>query len=103
MISNATGTRYYIRRDSTCSTPNVVYIIYCKKCKNQIVGSTISLKPRLRNYKSYIEKNICSHKIATHFIDKCRDKKIPFKYLAFVIIDAVNNTSDLTINQIWYL
>ena len=100
VIFNATGRNYYIRRDSTCSTPNVVYMAYCKKCKKQGVGSTISWKPRLRNYKSHIKKNVRSCKIATHFIDECCDEEIPFKYLAFVIIDVVNNTSGLTRNQI---
>ena len=100
VISNATGRKYYIRRDSTCSTPNVVYMAYCKKCKKQGVGFTISWKPRLRNYKNHIKKNVRSCKIATHFIDECSDEEIPFKYLAFVIIDVVNNTSGLTLNQI---
>ena len=42
MISSAPGRKYYIRRDSTCSTPNAVYMAYCKNCKKQGVGSTIS-------------------------------------------------------------
>ena len=32
VISDATGRKYYILRDSTCSTPNVVYVAHCKKC-----------------------------------------------------------------------
>ena len=73
---------------------------YCKKFKKQGVGSTISWKPRLRNYKKHIKKNVCCRKIATHFINECCYEEIPFKYLAFVIIDVVNNTSGLTRNQI---
>ena len=68
---------------------------YCKKCKKQGVGSTISWKPRLHNYKSYIKKNVHSRKIATRFIDKCCDEEITFKYSALFITDVVNNTSDL--------
>ena len=100
MISSATGRKYYIHRDSTCSTPNVAYKTYCKKCKNQGVGSTISWKLRLHYYNSHIKKNVRFSKITTHFIDECCDEEIPFKYLAFVIIDLVNNTSGLTPNQI---
>ena len=33
-------------------------------------------------------------------IDECYDEKIPFKYLALVIIDVVNNTSGLKLKQI---
>ena len=73
---------------------------YCKKCKKQGVGSTISWKPKLSNYKSHIKKNVRSCKIATQFIDESCDKEIPFKYLAFVIIDVIKNTSDLTRIQI---
>ena len=91
---------YYILRDSTCSTVNNVYIAYCKKCKKQDVEFTISWKPRLCSYKSHIKKRIFSCRIATHFIDKCCDEQIPFKHLAFIIIDVVNNTSCLTRNQI---
>ena len=100
VTSNVTGKKYYICRDSTCSTPNVVYLAYCKKRKKQGVGFTISWKPRLRNYKSYIKKNVGSCKIVAHFIDACCDEKILLKYLAFVIIEVVNNTSGLTSNQI---
>ena len=31
-----------------------------------------------------------------HYIDECCDEEITIKYLAFVIIDLVNNTSGLT-------
>ena len=57
-------------------------------------------KPRLRNYKSHIKKNVRSCRIVTHFIDECSDEEIPFKNLVFVIVDVVNNTSGLTHNQI---
>ena len=62
-----------------------------KKCKKQGVGSTISWIPRLRNYESQIKNNVCSCRIVTHFIDECSDEEIPFKYLAFAIMDVVNN------------
>ena len=65
-----------------------------------ICWSHTFVKPILRNYKSHVKKNACSCKIATHFIDECCDKEMPFKYLAFVIIAVVNNTSGLTLNKI---
>ena len=77
MISDATERKYCIRRNSTLSVPNVVYMIYCKKCKKQGVGSTVSRKPRLGN--------VCFCKIATHFIDEHCDEKMPFKYLEVVL------------------
>ena len=100
VISNATGRKYYILWDSTCSTPNVVYVAHCKKCKKEGVGSAISGKPRLRNNKSQIKKNLPSCRIVMHFIDECCDEEIAIKYLALVIIDVVNNTCGLTHSQI---
>ena len=83
MISNTTGRKHYIRRDSTCSAPNVAYMTYCKKCKKQSLGSTISWKPRLRKYKSHIKKNVLSCKITNRFIYEYCDEETPFKYLVF--------------------
>ena len=78
VISNTATRKYYIIRESSCSAPHVVYMAYCKNCKMQMqgVGSTISCKPRLRNYKNHIKKNVCSCKIATHFFDECCDEEL---------------------------
>lgn len=76
------------------------YIAYCKKSDQQGVESTAVLRPRLYNYKSHIKKNAHSCKIVEHFINACSDREMPFKYLAFVIFDVVNNTSGLTQNDI---
>ena len=54
-------------------------------------------------YKPYftdIRKNVCSCKIATHFIDECYEEETPFEHLGFFIIDVANNISGLTPNQI---
>ena len=71
---------------------------YCKLRKKQGVGSTISWRPRLCNYKSHIKKIFHSCKVVTPFMDECFDEEIPFKYLKFVIIDVVNITSGLKHN-----
>ena len=47
----ATGRTYKIIRGSTCSTNNVIYMAYCFTCQKQGVGSTVSWKPRLSNYR----------------------------------------------------
>ena len=100
MTFNATRRNYCIRRDSTCFAPNFVYIPYHKQYKKQGVGSTILWKPRLRNYKIHFKKNARSCAIATLMnFDKCCDEEIPFKYLAFIIIDVFHNASGLTHNR----
>ena len=86
------GSKFKIRRSTTCSTKNVIYVAYCSKCGLQGIGSTIALKPRLANYKSHIKKGIHTCKIVMHFIDVCKDTEFPLRYLRFVIVDVVNNT-----------
>ena len=81
----------------------LLYIAYFKKCNEEGVASTTSWKPRLCNFKSHIKKNIRSYRSIADFINECYDEQIPFKYLVFVILDEVNNASDLTRNQIEYL
>ena len=44
---NATSKKYKIRRDTSCSSKNVIYVAYCIKRMKQGVGSTTSLKSRL--------------------------------------------------------
>ena len=99
VISSATGRKYLIRWDSTCSTPSVVYMTYYRKCEKQVFLSTISWKPRLHNYNSHIKKNVRSYKIPAHFIDESCDEEIRIKYLAFFIIYMVNDPFRLTRNQ----
>ena len=97
---NATGRKFYLRRDSTCSTPNIIYLAFCKRCGKQGVGSTVKWKPRLANYKCHIKKNVSSCTIVKHFIDECSDSDVPFKHLGFVILDVVNNTNGLNQDKI---
>ena len=100
VISKATGRKYWIRRDSTCTTKNVIYFAYCTKCGEQGTGSTVSRKPRLSNYKSHIKQSVHSCKIVKHFIEKCNDPIVPFKYLRFVILDVLTNTESLSKDDI---
>ena len=53
---NDTGRKYKIRRDTSCSSKNIIYIAYCIKCMKQGFLSTTSWKPHLSNYKSHIKK-----------------------------------------------
>ena len=33
----ATGTKFRIRRDSTCDTKNIIYLAYCKSVINKVL------------------------------------------------------------------
>ena len=49
-----TGTTYNVKVNLSCNSANVVYLISCKLCKDQYVGSTHknNFKPRFRVHKS---------------------------------------------------
>ena len=51
-----TGRKFTIRKESTCTSINVIYLVYCTSCGKQGVGSTFAWKPRLANYTSHIRK-----------------------------------------------
>ena len=72
----------------------------CTKYGEQATGSTVSRKPRLSNYKSHIKQSVHSCKIVKHFIEKCNDPIVPFKYLRFVILDVLTNTESLSKDDI---
>ena len=74
----ATGGIFKIRRDSSCQMENVIYVAFCLNCQKQGVGSTVSWKSRLRNYKSHIKNNLNSWKIVRHFIEECKEKVTSF-------------------------
>lgn len=96
----ATGKSFLIRRDFNCDSKHVIYCAICTKCRKQGVGSTVYWKPRLRNYKSHIKKHLRTCGIARHFIDECVDDSDPCSHLLFVIIDGLNNTDNLTTEEI---
>ena len=63
-----TGRSYKIRSNLTCDSKNVIYLVACKKCKLQYIGSTTTeFKVRFRNHKSSMITNKKSCEVAVHF------------------------------------
>ena len=100
---NATGRTFNLRKEMNCNTPNIIYMLECRKCKLQGVGSTVNWKPRLRNYKSWVKKRIRKCRMGNHFIDNpcCRGSNSkPWENMKFHIIDCLDNFDGLTVEQI---
>ena len=93
VTSFATGRRFRIYRDSTCTTQHVIYVAYCTKCGKQGVGSTTKWKTRLANYKSHIKHKLPTCRIVKHFINDCTYDPPSIR---FIIVDVVNNIESLT-------
>ena len=63
-----TGKSYTIRSNLTCDSKNVIYLVSCKKCQLQYIGSTTTeFKVRFRNHKSFMVTNNKSCEVAVHF------------------------------------
>ena len=82
----ATGTKFKIRRDSTCKTKNVIYLGYFKKCNKQGVGSCVQWKPRVNDFKSAIENKNPTCRIVKNYLDDCNDPHLPFNTLVFSLL-----------------
>ena len=98
------GRKWYIRQNLTCTTKNVIYIVYCKEHpRGMYVGSTTNLKLRWAGHKSdcklgYTKK--CS--VAKHVkaVDHPTDPQVNF--LGIVAIESVKNEEQLLARETWW-
>ena len=69
----ATGKTYKVRGDLNCKSDNVVYLISCKKCKQQYVRSAYesNFKLKFRVHKSDINTGKVRCGVAKDFINNC--------------------------------
>ena len=51
-----TGKSYKVNGSLNCNTKNVIYLITCKNCSEQYVGSAINFKERFRIHKNDIKQ-----------------------------------------------
>ena len=86
---------YNVRGRLSCNRPNVIYIISCKNCGDQYVGSATDFKARFRIHKSNIKtkKDRCG--TATHFNNKCCDNSNPYIFLQVQLIESVQSDVNL--------
>ena len=67
----ANGRQFSIKGDISCNSSNVIYLMTCKNCSKQYVGSAKSFKERFRVHKSDINTGKVRCGIAKHFKDQC--------------------------------
>ena len=71
---SCTATKTYkVRGNLTCKKDNIVYLIGCKKCKQQNAGSDFesNFKSRFRAHKSDINTSKDRCGVTKHFLNKC--------------------------------
>ena len=69
-LSRMTGEKYKIRQDISCKSENIIYLVNCKNCRMQGVGSCKSFAKRVSNYISSIERKSPGCKIEQHFLQQ---------------------------------
>ena len=70
--SAQTGKTYFVRQKLSCNSSNVIYLVHCKKCNLQYVGSTTTeFKVRFRNHKSSMKTNKKTCKPYSNISKKC--------------------------------
>ena len=99
-VCQATGKQFYLRGHLNCESKNIIYIISCKKCKDQYVRSAINFKNRFRVHKSDIKTNKDRCGTAQHFNDKCCDSVNPHIYLQVQLIEQIVG-SDCIEDRLW--
>ena len=67
----ATGRVYRVRGIVSCKSKNVIYLIQCKACEQQYVGSASKFKERFRVHKSDINTSKVRCGVAKHFTSDC--------------------------------
>ena len=66
--STCTSRTYPITQNLSCKSKNVIYLVMCKKCNVQYVGSTSNkFKIRFHNQKSSMITKNCTCEAAIHF------------------------------------
>ena len=85
-----TGKSYAIRPKLTCDSKNVIYLISCKKCRLQYIGSTTTeFKVRFRNHKSSMITNKKTCEVAVHF----NNTPHSLQDFSFQCIDQITHTN----------
>ena len=83
-----------------CNSSDVIYLISCKNCEDQYIGSAIDFNARFRIHKSDIKtkKDWCG--TARHFNNKCSDVQNSHRFLQVQLTESV--VSDLHLeNKFW--
>ena len=81
---NATKRKYKIRGTLTCNTKNIIYLITCKCCSKQYVGSATGFKERFRIHKSDVNTGKVRCGVANHLLNVCKSE-----YLQVQLIEQV--------------
>ena len=79
---------------------NVIYLISCKCCDKQYVGSSTGFKERFRIRKSDISTGKIRCGVANHLLNICRSSTSKFEYLQVQLMEKVSVKNDEDIDKV---
>ena len=85
----ATKRKYKVKGNLKCTTNNIIYLLSCKNCGKQYVGSAITFKERFRIHKSDINTRKIRCGIANHLLNVCCSSFSKFEFLQVQLIEQV--------------
>ena len=80
-----TKRKYKIKEILKCDSRNLIYLISCKCCGKQYVGSVTGFKERIDNSDINTGKVRCG--VANHLLNVCRSSASKFEYLQVQLIE----------------
>ena len=96
----ATNRKCKIKGILKSHSRNIVYLISCKCCGKQYVGSANGFKERFRIYKSDINRDKKRCGVANHLLNVCRSSTSKFEYLQVQLIEKVYVQNDGDIDKV---
>ena len=93
----ATKRKYKVKGILKCTSKNVIYLISCKCCGKQYIGSAIGFKERFSIHKSDINTGKVRCGVANHLLNVCHSEGNKFEYLQVQLIEqvSVNNSKNI--------
>ena len=93
----ATKRKYKVKGILKCTSKNVIYLISCKCCGKQYIGSATGFKERFRIHKSDINTGKVRCGVANHLLNVCHSEGNKFEYLQIQLIEkvSVNNCKNI--------
>ena len=85
-----------------CDSRNVIYLISCKCCGKQYVGSVTGFKERFRIHKTDTNTGRVRCDVANHLLNVCCFSASKFENLQVLLIEKASVQNDDDINKVFW-
>ena len=86
---SVTNRKHYTRRILHCNCNNVIYLITCKNCREQYVGSATNFMSRFEIHESGIKTNKDRCRTAKNFDGMYKNGNNIFQFFLFKLLNKI--------------